>query len=75
MSANSGKYLNFIINIIFIIILGENTSITSIDEGLTQRGRGTRGGRCRGTVAKVREEIDVHFGKYSYDIYYKLLLS
>ena len=56
-----------------IIILGDNVSITSMDEGLTQRdrgsrGRGTRGGRGRGTVARER---DVHSGKYSYNIYYK----
>ena len=57
---------------IIIIILGDNVSITSMDEGLTQRdrgsrGRGTRGGRGRGTVARERD----HSGKYSYNIYYK----
>ena len=68
---------------IIIIILGDNVSITSMymDDGLTQRdrgsrgrgsrGRGTRGGRGRGTVARER---DVHSGKYSYNIYYKFII-
>ena len=57
-----------------IIILGDNVSITSMDEGLTQRGRGSRGRgtrRGRGTVARER---DVHSGKYSYNIYYKFII-
>ena len=65
---------------IILIILGDNVSIASIDESLTQRGRGTRGGRGsrgargRGTVRGLREERDVHSGKYSYNIHYKYIL-
>ena len=71
---HSGKYSYNIYYKFIIIILGDNVSITSMDEGLTtqrdrgSRGRGTRGGRGRGTVARER---DVHSGKYSYNIYYK----
>ena len=49
-------------NIKYILItLGDNVSIISIDESLTQRGRGGRG---RGTMT----------GKNGYNIHYKYIL-
>ena len=75
---HSGKYSYNIHYKYILIILGDNVSIASIDESLTQRGRGTRGGRGKGsrgargreTVRGLREERDVHSGKYSYNIHY-----
>ena len=51
---------------IIIIILGGNVSITSMDDGLTQRDRGSslRGSRTMGLRGfREREERDVHSGK------------
>ena len=67
--AHSGKYIYiaiiFTTNII-IIILGGNVSITSMDEGLTQRDRGSRGRGTRGGRGTVARERDAHSGKYIY---------